>query len=436
MTHLNLRSLARPEAQRLIDATLEPLMSYGVQWDENNTSPVLSRIGNMDMHRTLPIQSRMVRCLLSDSGQETLLNPNNSLLLATGGSADLSGAAGQWMVRIPEFWYKTESEGSIRRIRLALQPYAGYRHFRQAYVSAAEACLHRPTNRLSAVVNTHVDFRGGNNNAAWDAQANTLLGMPVTNAGRPTMRTWARNRGSRWQILPYHVYNAIRILYFVEYANLNSQLAFNAALTADGYRQGGLGDGVTAVNGTNWGTFNSTNPLVPCGHTADQGNNTSVKNYTIVGFTGGNISVPVPSYRGIANPFGHIWHHTDGCLFRVEANPGVSEFFATEDPSKFSDTDTALMERRGQVARSTGWIRRIIFGPTADFVASEIGAASTTHYCDHFWVAIPATGFQLYTLLLGGDASDGALAGFSVARSDYSPAFASATLGSRLCFLP
>ena len=41
---------------------------YGVQIDENIASPVLFRIGNLQLHRTLPIQSKMRRCLLKDDG--------------------------------------------------------------------------------------------------------------------------------------------------------------------------------------------------------------------------------------------------------------------------------------------------------------------------------------------------------------------------------
>ena len=29
--------------------------AYGVEWDVNNSSPALKRIGNLDLHRTLPI---------------------------------------------------------------------------------------------------------------------------------------------------------------------------------------------------------------------------------------------------------------------------------------------------------------------------------------------------------------------------------------------
>ena len=37
-------------------------LSYGIQWTSTNATP--SRRGNMEMHRTLPIQNKMRRCIL------------------------------------------------------------------------------------------------------------------------------------------------------------------------------------------------------------------------------------------------------------------------------------------------------------------------------------------------------------------------------------
>ena len=47
----------------------------------------------------------------------------------------------------------------------------GYHKVEKFYVSAFEATVHRPTNKLSSVINLSPDYRGGNNNAAWDGAA-------------------------------------------------------------------------------------------------------------------------------------------------------------------------------------------------------------------------------------------------------------------------
>ena len=38
---------------------LQEMLAYGVQWSEDSADPHLTRIGNMSMHKTLPIQNNM-----------------------------------------------------------------------------------------------------------------------------------------------------------------------------------------------------------------------------------------------------------------------------------------------------------------------------------------------------------------------------------------
>lgn len=42
---------------------LEELLAYGVEWDVNVADPHLTRIGNMSLHKTLPIQSQLKGCI-------------------------------------------------------------------------------------------------------------------------------------------------------------------------------------------------------------------------------------------------------------------------------------------------------------------------------------------------------------------------------------
>ena len=42
--------------------------AYGIEWDITNPSPKCTRIGNLELHRLLPIQSAMKGCLLRDDG--------------------------------------------------------------------------------------------------------------------------------------------------------------------------------------------------------------------------------------------------------------------------------------------------------------------------------------------------------------------------------
>ena len=55
----------------LATSNLETLFAYGVQWDITQTNPDVTRIGNMEYHALLPIQSQMRGCLLDDNGNVT-----------------------------------------------------------------------------------------------------------------------------------------------------------------------------------------------------------------------------------------------------------------------------------------------------------------------------------------------------------------------------
>ena len=41
---------------------------YGIEWDSTVSNPKPTRIGKMELHQSLPVQSLMRRCLLTDDG--------------------------------------------------------------------------------------------------------------------------------------------------------------------------------------------------------------------------------------------------------------------------------------------------------------------------------------------------------------------------------
>ena len=98
-------------------------------------------------------------------------------------------------------------------------------------------------------------------------------------------------------------------MFVVEYATLNTQKDYNAALDANGYHQGGLGVGVTDWSGDAWNSFNGYYPLIPCGYTDEYGNQTAQQQYNLYGSDGTTIlhRFQVPRYRGVESAFGDIW---------------------------------------------------------------------------------------------------------------------------------
>ena len=269
----------------------------------------------------------------------------------------------------------------------------------------------------------------------------TELGFPATSISLTNFRNYAHNRGAGWNNYFYGAHKAIFWLYVCEYANFNCQLAFNASLDANGFHQGGLGPGVTEVNSTQWNTFNAYNPIVPCGATNSLGNASGVVDYALpASFGSGSVTVHVPSYRGIENPFGHIWKWTDGLLASIqsEADGGKSLFYTAPefDISAFASSITDNYTLRGELPRTSNYIKTLLLGEFGEMLPATVGGGSTTYVGDYFYTAIPDSGAATRGVLFGGDAIDGANAGFACANTNCAPTNTSADLGSRLCFIP
>ena len=330
-------------------------------------------------------------------------------------------------------------------MRISELPLAGYHAVPRCYVSAYEATVQRSTSKLASVKNTSVDYRGGGNNSEWDGTYRSMLGMPATSISRTNFRKYARNRkttSTEWNCMTYDVQKTLYWLFVTEYATLNTQAAYNPVLTSEGLRQGGLGSGVTNLNSTLWSTFNGYNPVIPCGTTDSLGNNTGEVIYTMPSEydSSNTIEVQVPRYRGVENPFGHIWQWTDGINVRISptsANGGddLSKVFVCSDPSKFTDSSYTGYSHVGNEARADGYVKQVIFGEYGEIMPSEIGGGSTTYLCDYHYTNIP-TSETLRGVLFGGGAISGASAGFASADSYNVPSYTSAYFGSRLCFLP
>lgn len=414
---------------------------YGIEYDVTVSNPdSLTRIGKMELHKTLPCQSTMRRCLLNDDGSVNYyLGESDSTKRDTGSAANLTGADGMAMVELGDMYVRFEHDGNKRRALQSMYALPGFTKWSKMYGSAYEASLNRTNNKLSSVVNTTADYRGGNNTSAWDDTYRSLLGMPATNINLTNFRTYARNRGANWNCNTYEFQKRIYWLFVVEYATLNSQKAFNAALDSEGYHQGGLGDGVTTLDGTKLSNFNSYNPVIPCGTTNSLGNKTGVVSYTMpTEYDATPKVVSVPSYRGVENPFGHIWKITDGVKFMIqsEGDGGKSLIYVCDNPANYSSSGVTGYELRGELPRSNGYVKTIMHGEHGDILPTAIGGGSTTYFCDYFYTDIPASGTAERACCFGGYANAGASAGFVDATSSNSASAASAYYGSRLCFLP
>lgn len=339
---------------------LEERYAYGVEWDTASSSPDGVRVGNMQLHRELPIQSKIRGVILDNKGGiKSYLNNSNWSNINTEYLTE------SVMTEIPEHWYKLYQYGTKFRMMLSAIPLPGYSHINQFYISSFESGIDRSSSTLISsygVGSTNVNKRGGDNTAEWDSTYRSLLGCPVTNLTRDQFRQAARKRGSGWEMYTYNAHKTLFWLFAVEYATLDSQKPFNAQKDANGFAQGGLGPGPTQM--TDWTNFNNANPLIPCGYTNEFGNGSGEKAYVVKNASGGtHATLMANRYRGIENPFGHIWKYTDGANIQVTTgDAGLSILWTTDEPSNFSDTSYTGYDKKGNICRTNGYAKKMLLG--------------------------------------------------------------------------
>lgn len=407
---------------------IEERYAYGVEWDMASSSPDGKRVGNMQLHRELPVQSGMRGVVLDNNGGVYYYHEPTAWKM-TFASKDYAS-----MVEIPDHWYRIYITGTKFKMMLSSIPLPGYKHISKFYIGSSEAQMLRSLGLLMSDKTNSTDTRGGDNTAEWDGTYRSLLGRPVTNLTRDQFRQAARKRGSGWEMYTYNAHKTLFWLFAVEYATLDSQKPFNAQKDANGFAQGGLGPGPTQM--TDWTNFNKINPLIPCGYTNEFGNGSGEKAYVVKNASGGtHATLMANRYRGIENPFGHIWKYTDGANIQVTTgDAGLSILWTTDDPSNFSDTSYTGYNKKGNICRTNGYAKKMLLGEDGDIVATEIGGSSSTYWCDYYYTYTSANRMQV--VLFGGYADNGSSAGLARVDTYNAPSGANRSVGSRLCFFP
>lgn len=482
------------------------IMSYGVSWKPNVADPIVTRVGNMSYHETLPIQNNMRGCIaqmkdgvkikyfldptdwrfrenprgsvLKDQTLEAIsliafkftnpifstcqyekqwlkingipfqvvsIDPKaNEAIIRIDDMADepmepgtydvelgavLNGYDGEVMVLVPEFWIKSWDTDTRREVRISpskiddtwehqprilISPYhdtvLNTVPENMGYLSTLEV------GSAISVVNTNDYCRGGNNSADYDKYITsdpfrTLLGKARTVLSRAEMRASCRKSGK--EMLSYLQYKRILYwLYVIEYANFNCQDDFDSELSPEGFKTGGLGDGVATITEDFWDSYTVDTPLTPNGYTNEFGNGTDIKEMTMIlpttsgGTSDNEVTQYVPRWHGIENPFGDIWNTVDGVIINsssiVENGKKYNEVYATDDPSLYSDSDYSKMKLVGIELNEDEFIKEWDLGNTAEIVPRLNGGDVTQYKCD-FHYTNNATGLR--TLILGGCAA-------------------------------
>ncbi len=429
---------------------------YGVQGDFTSKDKKLTRVGNMDLHRTLPIQSKLKRFVENPDGSvKYYLHQNDSRKKDSGAAAVIDSTDGNVMLEKPEYYFRLEFEGT-RWIRAYSEyPLPGFIKMKRRTCApwystvsnnvAISGCwltwsgneIARDSNGL--IVYASGAPRGGNG-TNWDGTYRSLIGMPKTSVSKANVRSYCKNgthhgAGS--------VFNEIAWLQRVEYASLDCQEAYNATLTADGFHQGGLGSG-PAVDGGQWSTHNGYNPFVPCGVTATLGNNTGRVNFTIKNWQGAGSDkvVQVTSYRGLETPFEYLWLLADDLL--VYHSPNTAEnrstIYVCEDPAKFAAPADSAAESQvpdGYVSitdlpRTSGYILQLAHSAKGYSFPESVGGGPNMGACDYLYhPGETASGW--FCALLAAGANSGTNAGFGYLYTGNRSSDATAYIGFRLC---
>lgn len=400
---------------------------YGVQWSETSSNPDCTRIGNMEMHRTLPIQSMMKPfdiTNIEDTVSEIILPIDDQFQKTSYANTTniqwsiVSRDSDNIMIRIPEFWYTDDYVPGTKTHNLKLCPHAkpGWYHHKEAYVSAYEV------------------YKSGDKLVSVKGQ------LPTVNFNRTNGRTLARANGfdgeTKWNLYTYEEHRAICHLFLVEYATRNSQKAVNTELTPEGFRQGGLGSGCTTgavtINGA------QTWSCMPTGSSDSLGSGSGEVTVTIQqtdqsGSNTSTITRKCNRYRGIENPFGHVWKHTDDVI-SVYSN-GYRTWHKSVKPDQFTTNKNASYKSLcASTMVSSGYKTEIKATPTCDFFAVSVsGGSETTYWCDYNW---DNTDASEHCLLIGGHSDNGGAAGLFYLISYAGVSYSYANVGSRLTYLP
>lgn len=404
---------------------------YGVKFDlANSSSPDGVRIGNMEMHKILPIQSKMRGCTIVPSSNEIKYLKADDWSKYEDGTSVAStyvtrpNEDKQYMIEIPEHYrLLVATPDNTVEIRMSEYNLPGYVKVNKKYISAYEAT------------------------ASAEYITSTIGSKPAVSTSRRTFFGMAKalSKTVGWNMYTYDAHRDLTWLFVVEYATLNSQKAFNASLTAEGYHQGGLGEGVTTgsvkINGADAWSF------VPCGTTNSLGNGTGIIEYTHTntnaeGASTGTKVVNVPRYRGIENPFGHVWKNvidvvvagTDNSVYICKDYTKFGTFEGGDNPTaeQLIAAGYELQDFKESTTTSQ-YVKKLVNNNQADLFPAVVGngASATTYYCDYHWTNAVATP---RTLLVGGRSGNGSIAGLFHLASRDGLGTSYADVGTRITF--
>ena len=415
-------------------------LAYGVEWDEDETSPTLTRIGALaglpaassPGNACLPIQAMMRRCLMADDGTVNYyLDASDSTKKEDGVAASvLTGADGQVMVEIQKFAYKYSYNATTHThswlISFVLLP--GF-EWHPAFYKNGSWVDYRYIGAYEGIgydfsVSDYIDH-GNSSATGWSGTtvdlANDILSSvsgknPITDETRPEFRAIAANRGTGWRQQDFYLTSAIQLLYITEYASWNSQSMIGMGrtqLTGGTWIQGSY----IKETGLSNGDGNGTNAVAYAGDADDVG-----------------AEAAYMTYRGIENFYGNIWKWVDG--FNINSGiPYVSNVdtdFADDTATGVGSTYARLLDINGDgitLPQGSNDYQSTLEQIKGGFLPSALGGSSATYITDYYY---QFTGWRV--AVFGGNATYALKAGVAFWALDGAFAVVNVNIGGRVSF--
>lgn len=160
-------------------------------------------------------------------------------------------------------------------------------------------------------------------------------------------RTALRAKNANLYVYDIHAYNAIQLLYLVEFADLNSQNCIGMGAVAGSVKNSGATDILTYHTGRVDGTNNQS----------------------------------AIQYRWLENPWGNVWQFVDGVLvnnYKAYICNNV-DLYSDSLSENYIDTEAILPNAFGYVRTLTAYNNGYIFPQYAS------GASDSTYICDYYY---------------------------------------------------
>jgi len=338
--------------------------AYGIEWTKNDNNII--RIGNAKFHRELPIQNRLKGCVYNEKKISYFLNPTGwAKPLENGLVPPLDGS---------DF----NIDGTFTRVHPFIISHTKTmtRTREDGKEEVFSACIKPDDTR----------YLGGDKNSS--VAATKLQGRPRTGISYDKANEFCANRGDWITMIDYLEYCALQALCYIEYANFDNQAALNTNLTSDGFKQGGLGAGVTNLNWGRWTVFNGNNPIVQTYWTAEHniGNgSTNGDFYTLGNYNedGSNFATYPAVYRGILNFFGDIWTFIRDVAI-INRNANYNSVYLLKKGVNHSDVTIDNIQDKcyfiGDQANTNRFITEFDFRFGPYFVPNKVGTNKKADY--------------------------------------------------------